>query len=148
MKLEKVGAGRRNGYGGGVEGLETEREAALREFAEEAGLIGDPARLNFIASCWFTNQLAGGGTCVCCVEAFRYDMVKGELLRRVDKKMGKPEWFPIRRLPLHQLLPADFHWLRLALEEGPLRVEAEYTPHQADIVGYVRYQRLRYAKSA
>jgi 8-oxo-dGTP diphosphatase len=140
IKKEKIGAGKRNGYGGKIKCRESVTDAIAREVREEAKVAIDKHKLTFIATCEFLNNQADGSQILCVVEVYTYEVTDEVFVETPE--MGPPEWFPKHRLPLHELMPADMYWLPLALKGGPLLVKAEYTENQKEIVGQVHYKAL------
>lgn len=144
-KKRKIGAGKRNGYGGGINQDETDRDAAVREIAEEGGISIDPEQLRLRAFCHFITKYEEGEA-HCFVDVFTLDMGKvlGEL--HESKEMGKPEWFPKDNLPMHELMPADKIWLPHILYDKKFRVHAVYGPKQQILLSPVHMEQFWIAK--
>jgi len=146
MKLKKICKGYRVGYGGGIEGDETEQAAAIREMAEEGDIIVKSENLERVATCHFYNHQSNVRDDITAslviVDAFVVREWHGQLHSVEDGGMGPPEWFDIHSLPLHQLPPADRYWLPRALHHEHLEVEAHLTPGQKELIGPVIVRNL------
>ena len=114
-KKFKIGAGKRNGYGGGVGDGESWREAAAREVAEEARIKVWPHELKKIAHLFCHNTTETGAEFVYEVAVFAAESWLGE--PRETKEMGKPEWFSFDMIPIKELMLDDRDWLPLTLKE-------------------------------
>ena len=135
-KKVKIGAGCLNGYGGGIEEGETPPSAAVREVFEESSGVNVLERdLEQIADTFFMNIREDGSRFVCRVHVFIAREWVGEFLP--TEEMSDPEWYLISDLPFDQMLPADRHWLPLALCGQKVIVRASYGPFQKELVGTV-----------
>ena len=113
MKKKKFGAGKYNGLGGGIEPGETEKECAIRETLEEAGIeIIDPKNLGKILFEFESNEQDH------LVYFFRAEKYKGTL--RESNEM-LPKWFDINEIPYDQMWEDDGYWLPLLLEGKKFR---------------------------
>jgi 8-oxo-dGTP diphosphatase len=105
-----LGKGRWVGPGGKVEPGETASEAALRELAEEVGLMADVADLEPIATIDYPfpsrPQLSQRS------HAFRVVRFGGAV---AESSELKPRWWPIGELPLEQMWSDAKLWLPAAL---------------------------------
>ena len=99
-KKFKIGAGKRNGYGGGVGDGESWREAAAREVAEEARIKVWPHELKKIAHLLCHNTTKNGGE-------FTYDVA----VFAAESWLGEP------RETKEELMLDDRDWLPLTLKE-------------------------------
>lgn len=139
VKKEKIGAGFRNGYGGGIEEDESPKQAAVRESLEEGKIEPLKERLNRVALLRCENTTDTGETFTCIVHVFVTKFWVG--IPKETKEMGVPTWFPIDSLPLNELMLADRVWLpRLLKDKKPLVVEAQYGPHQEALLGEVQIE--------
>lgn len=139
VKKLKIGAGKRNGYGGGVEDGESWREAAVREVAEEARIKVWPRELKKIANLFCHNVTESGSEFVYEVAIFAAGDWLGE--PRETSEMGKPEWFPFDHIPIKELMLDDRDWLPKTLTEvvknGSKKiptVESWYGPRQQTLL--------------
>lgn len=142
-KKKKIGAGFRNGYGGGIKPGETDRAAAVRELFEEAKVIIDPLELRIRAICRFTTQFENGETALCTIDVFNFRVDARHYIFRETDEMGKPEWFHKKRLPLHELMPADVWWLPRVLNGKKLFVDATYNEGQKKLLSKVIMNRFK-----
>lgn len=130
-KTKKIGKGCRNGYGGGIEPGESEREATLRELFEETeGVRVNPDSLKKIAIVDFHNTKSDGGIFVCRVHAYRANDWTGDI--HETDEMADPRWFSISELPLSEMMPADRDWLPPALQGKKVIATAYLGPFQQE----------------
>ena len=142
LKTKKIGAGCRNGYGGGIEEGETEKQSAIRELEEETGKkIGNtfittfPECLEKVAIVDFENTKSDGSTFICKVHFFIIREWTGEAVD--TDEMTDPQFFKIDELP-SQMLPADIKFFPLILKEGKkILAKAKYGPYQKELLGPV-----------
>ncbi len=138
LKTQKIGKGKRNGYGGGVED-ETVLECAVRELREETeSVIASPEHLEKIAIVHFHNQKSDGETFVCKVHFYLVHEWEGEV--RETKEMTDPQWFDIDDLPLDEMMPADKQWLPIALSGKKMIARAYLSPFQEKSLGDVEIE--------
>ncbi len=108
MKKRRFGAGRYNGFGGGVEEGEKIKEGALRETKEESGLI--PKNLNYIGKILFkfldTDEQDHE------VHFYEVTSYEGE---PVETEEMKPVWFDKNSIPYDEMWPDDKYWMPLFL---------------------------------
>lgn len=115
VKKLKIGAGKRNGYGGGVEEGESWEHAAARETSEEARIKVWPQDLKKIAHLFCHTTTENGVEVMYDIAVFAAESWLGE--PRETKEMGKPEWFPLDKVPIEDLMLADREWLPKTLGE-------------------------------
>lgn len=128
LKTQKIGSGKRNGYGGGVED-ETFLECAIRELEEETkGVVALPEHFEKIAVVHFHNKKSDGETFVC--EVHFYLVYKWEGEAKETKEMVDPKWFDIADLPFNEMMPADVQWLPVALSGKKIIANAYLGPFQ------------------
>lgn len=135
-KVRKIGAGKWNGYGGGIEGEETTFQCAVRELGEEAGVESDPNDLEKVGEVTFHNTKSDGSKFSCLVHIYLLRRWARE--PRASKEMADPTWFEIHRLPVAHLMPADPFWLPLILSGKKIVAEAHYGPFQAELLAPVK----------
>jgi 8-oxo-dGTP diphosphatase len=114
IKASGIGAGKRNGYGGSVEKAESFREAAAREIAEEARVKVWPNELKQIAYLICNTLTEDNALRTYEVAVFVACTWLGEI--RKTEEMGEPEWFPLDKLPVEELLPDNKDWLPIVLK--------------------------------
>lgn len=146
-KLKRIGAGKRNGYGGGIDGDETEQAAMCREIGEEAKVSVDVRDVEHVGLIEFHNHREDGGVCVAEISVFLIRAWCGH--PEASEEMGRPEWFPVDALPVDEMMSGDRFWLPLVFSLKPgeyVRGEVHYSPGQEKvlfkpIVGIKRRQR-------
>ena len=119
MKMKNIGKGCWNGWGGGIEETDKSiKEAAIRELKEETEeVVALAEHLEKIAIVDFHNTKTDGGTFICKVHFYLVKQWTGEV--RETDEMIMPTWFSIDNLPFAKMMPADRHWLPIALWHLP-----------------------------
>jgi 8-oxo-dGTP pyrophosphatase MutT (NUDIX family) len=146
LKTKKIGAGCRNGYGGGIEEGENIKESAVRELEEETGkelgkefITAFPEDLEKVAIIDFDNMKSDGSSFVCKVHFFIIRDWFGEV-ENINKEndentaMIDPIFFDINNLPLDQLMPADREFFPLILNGKKIIGKAKYGPFQKELL--------------
>lgn len=134
MKRDKIGKGCWNGPGGGIEGKETPKKAALRELTEEFGVVAASRDARKVALITFVTHNEDGTLFTCHMHVYVIGVWRGKLRTRESKKIGPPRWFGRARLP-SKLMEADKHWLPLVLSHERLRAIFHYGPGQKKLIG-------------
>lgn len=134
-KKQKIGMGKLNGYGGGIEPGESPRQAAVRELGEESGgVMVEAEDLILAAIVDFLNHKTDGAAFTCRMRVYTAAEWRG--IPRETEEMGKPQWFDFNAIPFGELLPADADWLPKVLSrEGLFEAWYEYTPFQQSLIG-------------
>ena len=134
IKKWKIGAGFRNGYGGGIKSDETADDCAIRELLEEAGVKTWVVNLKPIALLLCHNCTEKGVEFTCVVGVFTTNFWLGK--PKETKEMGPPIWYPVKNLARikNQFMLGDREWLPRLFQDGkPLVVEMWYGPRQASL---------------
>ncbi len=139
-KTRKIGAGCWNGYGGGPDEGESLTDTAVRELFEECGLRASPRDLTKIAVMDFHNTKTDGTTFVARVHFYTLSSWSGDY--HATDEMADPSWFPIDKLPLEEMMPADRVFLPLALCGKKIVDSAHYGPFQKELRGEVLMQEV------
>ena len=134
-KTRKIGAGCRNGYGGGIEPGETEINAVVRELAEETnGTKVLPENLEKMATVYCHNQLENGDMFMCPVHMYIAHTYEQEPQDDPEGAMIDPRWYDTSDQSfLGELMPADRDWLPDMLSGKKMMVHAYYTPFQKEL---------------
>lgn len=128
IKAAKIGAGRYNGAGGGIEPDEDIAEAACREIREEWCVAVDPKRLRPLAVVDFHNYPLQQPPFTCRVFVCGFGAWRGTF--RGTAELGPPDWFEPGTLPYSRMLPADRDWLPCLMEGKTIHAHAWYGPRQ------------------
>ena len=107
MKKRGFGAGKWNGFGGKVSGVETIEDAAKREMLEEAGI-----KLEDLDKVGILDFEFKGNPEILQVHIFRSENFSGE---PAESEEMRPQWFNINEIPYKEMWPDDIHWLPLFL---------------------------------
>ncbi|MEK7505534.1 MAG: NUDIX domain-containing protein [Patescibacteria group bacterium] len=113
LKKVRFGSGYWNGFGGGIEEGESERDAACREVEEECELVVPTESLKKVALIHF--HFLDKPELDHEVHVFTTKIFSGE---PKESEEMRPEWHPISNLPLQEMWPADQHWIPMVLSEG------------------------------
>jgi len=132
LKMKKIGAGCRNGYGGGIEEGETSIQAAIRELKEETGIVAFPEFFKKVAIIDFNNLKSDGESFVCRVHFFIVSDWIGEAVP--TDEMTVPIFFKINNLPFDQMMPADKIFFPLILKGKKIIGRAKYSPFQKELL--------------
>ena len=130
MKKKGFGQGKWNGPGGKVKAGETPEQAAIREVEEETGY--QPTNLQNLGYIEFIWPHKKGNNQVCHIYITK-EFTGG--LKESDECL--PQWWDIAKIPLAQMWPDDFYWLKDALagQETKYRFffdeDNNYLKHQA-----------------
>ncbi len=141
-KTSGPGAGRLNGYGGGVEPGETLDGCALREFYEETGgayiseIVVASGVFRYRGMVRAMNYRDGGGFSVCDIFVYTTLAWKGEI--RSTSEMQNPRVYKARDIPRLNMLPGDKYWLPQFLSGYHMYAEVTYSPGQRELLGEVR----------
>ncbi len=139
IKAKKIGQGRWNGYGGGIDGDETPEQSILRELAEEAKIKASADSLEKVAIVDFHNTNSDGRSFTCRVHVYFVSQWEGE--PQETEEMLRPTWYGKDALLLDGMMPADREWLPIVLRGKKILAEAHYGPFQKTLLGEVK---LRY----
>lgn len=132
VKKRKIGAGFRNGYGGGIEAKETPAECVIRETLEEGRIKIWLQDLRRIALLRCHNRAEAGEKSLLIVHIFKTSFWLGE--PKETSEMGRPIWFPTDALPIQELMLDDRVWLPRVLRDRKLVVvTSRYGPNQASL---------------
>lgn len=141
-KAKKIGAGRWNGYGGGIDGDETPEDSMIRELKEEAGVDVYKNSLEKVAIIDFHNTKSDGEIFVCRVHIFFISDWIGE--PKETSEMLNPTWFDISNLPLEEMMPDDKDWLPQVLAGKKITARAYVGPFQKTSLAEME---IKYVKS-
>lgn len=133
-KARKIGMGRRNGYGGGVEKGENLIQCAIRELEEEAGIKSNPEDLEKVAELRFKNTNSDGTNWEIVVHTYFAKKWEGEVRETEDGAMTDPKWFSFTEIPFHEMMDADREWLPQVLSGKKLIVRTHYGPFQKELL--------------
>jgi 8-oxo-dGTP diphosphatase len=141
IKKKKIGKGKRNGLGGGIESGETQRMACVREVGEEGGGISVKVEnLIKMGDAYFDNTTEDGKNFICHVSIFISYIWEG--LPSDTEEMGDPKWFSLDNLPKNDMMPADPVWLPIILSGKKAIIKAKYGPRQASLIGTVETEEV------
>jgi 8-oxo-dGTP pyrophosphatase MutT (NUDIX family) len=144
VKTKAIGKGCWNGYGGGIEGREDPKEAAVRELLEESGVVGRPEDLEEMAIVYFHNTTSNGTNFTCKVHVYGLSRWEGAV--KATGEMKDPTWFGLDNLPLKTMMPADAVWLPRALNGEKFIATAHYGPFQKELLGAVSFEEVSHFK--
>ena len=138
LKMQKIGQGCWNGYGGGIDDGESPEQSIIRELREEAKVKAFPNALEKVAVIDFKNTKTDGNVFVCMVHVFLLHQWEGDF--QPTDEMASPTWFEKKELPLDGMMPADREWLPIVLAGKKIIGEAEYGPFQKILLKNVELQ--------
>jgi len=122
-KLLRLGAGKYNGYGGGIESNETERHAAIRELKEESGFVALESDLEkrAVIDFYFPHEPHNNQR----VHIYFLRRWTGKFVS--DKEMGEPELFSLKNIPYDQMWASDREWLPYLIDGKKIKAEFVWT---------------------
>jgi 8-oxo-dGTP diphosphatase len=120
-KRRGLGTGLLVAPGGKVEPGESAVEAAVRELAEETGLVAGTDQLEEAGRIRF---LFAGSDRPMDVALFRASAVPGEPV--ATEELADPRWYAIDALPLADMWLDNAHWLPGLLAGGRVAMSVEY----------------------
>lgn len=132
LKTRKIGQGCWNGYGGGIDGIETPIQSAIRELKEEAEVEATPEDMDKVAIINFYNTNSDGAIFICIVHVYVVHQWRGE--PQPTETMINPTWFDKELLPLEKMMPADKQWLPIVLSGKKIIAEFHYGPLQKTLL--------------
>ena len=132
LKVAKIGAGCRNGYGGGIEKGETQKRTAQRELFEECKVRVLRKNLEKVAIVDFHNTKTDGETFVCRVHFYVTKIWKGK--PKQTKEMINPKLFSLNNLPLSEMMPADKIFVPIILSGKKITANFYYGPFQKKLL--------------
>lgn len=132
LKTAKIGAGCRNGYGGGIDPGETVLGSAIRELGEEAGIEASPEHFEKMAIMDFHNMKSDNTSFICRVHFFIVRDWDGEPKESLE--MTDPRYFDIDDLPFDHMMPADKEFFPLILSGKKIIGKATYSPFQKSLL--------------
>ena len=138
LKMQKIGQGCWNGYGGGIDDGESPEQSIIRELREEAKVKAFPNALEKVAVIDFKNTKTDGNVFVCMVHVFLLHQWEGDF--QPTDEMASPTWFEKKELPLDGMMPADREWLPIVLAGKKIIGKAEYGPFQKTLLKNVELQ--------
>ncbi len=139
-KTRKIGAGRRNGYGGGVEEGEEIVASALRELFEESEVRGKRESVKKVAELRFKNTTSDGLDWDILVHMFFVHEWEGEV--KETEEMIDPKWFSFDAMPWDEMMEADQKWLPLALSGKKVIVRTHYGPLQKGLLAPIKIEEV------
>ncbi len=142
LKTKKIGQGCWNGYGGGIEGVETPKQAVRREMEEEARIKILPDELEKVAIIDFHNTKSDSTIFTCRVQVYLSHQWEGE--PQSTEEMASPTWFKKEELPLDKMMLADKEWLPIILAGKKIIADAKYGPFQKTLLGKVNITYVDY----
>jgi 8-oxo-dGTP pyrophosphatase MutT (NUDIX family) len=119
MKKRGFGVGKWNGIGGKVKDGEILRDAAVREIAEEIGVVVMQSDLIGSAILHFTYKDNPGWEQECHVY-----IIKSWRGEPIESEEMKPQWYSITDLPFVEMWIDDPHWLPRVLAGE--KIEGEF----------------------
>ena len=133
-KSRKIGAGCRNGYGGGLEVEDNGNliTSCIREIEEECGVKTRPENFEKVAIIKFNNTKTDGTTSTAEIHAYLVKNWKGTPKETVE--MLDPQLYDINNLPFSEMMPADEKWIPLVMHGKKLRAEYYYSPFQKELI--------------
>lgn len=137
-KMNKIGAGCRNGYGGGIHDGETPEQSIVRELEEEAGIKINPDTLDKVAEIDCYNTKSDGETFTCKLYVYFFYQWEGDF--QSSNEVSDPVWFNKQELPLDEMMLADREWLPIVLSGRKIIGEARYGPFQKTLLEPVKIQ--------
>ncbi len=118
MKKRGFGEGKWNGYGGKLLDGEDAPSAAVREIAEESGIVVPKENLNHLGTIDFFFE--GNPDWDQRGMIYRIDEWEGEA---VETEEMNPKWYPFDQIPYDDMWVDDKYWLPHLLDNVPFTAE-------------------------
>jgi len=135
IKSRKIGAGCRNGYGGGIEPKDKNLiHSAIREIKQECKVKTFPENFEKVAIVYFNNTKSDGTTFVC--EVHFYIVRNWEGTPKETKEMLNPKSYNKNNLPLSEMMPADKEFVPLVMKGKKIIATYYYGPFQIIMVHF------------
>ena len=132
LKAKKIGRGCLNGYGGGVEEGETEKQSMVRELREESQVVASEENLEKVAIIDFHNMKSDGEVFVCRVHVYFLRDWEGEF--EETDEMLQPTWYKKSAVPYERMMLADRFWVPPVIEGRKVVGKAKYGPYQETLL--------------
>jgi len=122
-KLLRHGAGKYNGYGGGLKQVESPEQAAVRELIEESTVDASIFDLDkrAIIEFYFPHEQKYNQR----VHIYFLDEWSGTPTK--TKEMGSPKWFSMNNIPYSKMWASDKEWLPYLIEGKKIKATFVWT---------------------
>lgn len=128
MKKRGFGEGKWNGFGGKVQEGESVEEAAVRELAEEAGVVAQEEHLERIGEIEF--HFLDKPEWDLCMHVFTLEEWEGE---PSESEEMRPQWYTHEEIPYDGMWIDDPHWLPHALSGKKLKAKFAFNREGAEL---------------
>jgi 8-oxo-dGTP pyrophosphatase MutT (NUDIX family) len=111
-KKHSIGAGKLNGYGGGIDVGENLLDSAIRELWEESGVRVEAQNVEFVATMdFYCEKVEMRTQRIPLSHCFVFIVHDWQNIPQESKEMGPPEYFPIHNLPFDRMMVGDDLWV-------------------------------------
>ncbi len=140
-KVDDIGKGKLNGFGGKQEKGESLEDCCVREVEQECGLKIDRRSLLKVAIVNFHNIGENGKPFI--FEAHVYFARNWKGLPQSTNEMVNPKWYQMWRWPFHKMMLADPFWLNPIIRYGQkIIANVWYGPDQKTLLRPVRIREV------
>lgn len=131
-KKRKFGAGKWNGYGGGIEEGENKLEGLARELEEESGVIIQKEKCKELGyvDFHFENKEEYNQK----VYMYRIDGFSGE--PQETEEMGEPKAFDINEIPYHEMIIGDDKFIPFIVEDKNFKGDIYFSESGEEIKNF------------
>lgn len=130
MKKTGFGRGKYNGFGGKIEDVETPEAAAVRELAEECGIVAAESDLEPVGRLVFTFPARPEDD-----HDVQLYIIRKWQGQPAETSEMKPVWFAVGDIPYNEMWADDSYWLPAVLKGKKVSGEVYFSEDNEEVDG-------------